>query len=216
MTVFEFLIVVLASSGLITVWLKGSLFAPWRARVETWQGPEDSDKGFARVRESALALLGEGLLCKFCLTFSVPVLLGLGIVVDSWFYHAGWNLMTYQAQTAAVWLVMTILYLPGLVMFLFGSFFWPLTCAFAAARTCLAIDDLVNSRGLKGFSGLDSIGHDYELEVQQRRTEQEFTEELQNQHEKENDDGGKTTSRSAGGRRAASRSKSSDGEDTRD
>jgi hypothetical protein len=72
MTLTEVIIAALAVWQIVEIWHHSSLFASWRAKVETQQ-----DRWY-----------GELLLCPFCLSLWVAVLVTLGLVVlDYW--HLG-------------------------------------------------------------------------------------------------------------------------------
>jgi hypothetical protein len=90
------LLLALATGAVVDVWLNGSIFATWRARVETWENTFSE-------------LLG----CSLCLNYQVPIWLTLGL----------WVLPAYVPALAAITLRTILIVLAvGRLAWLFNCF----------------------------------------------------------------------------------------------
>lgn len=83
MTVFGLVVAGLATLQAVEVWHHGSVFAGWRARVQTWP------------TEGAWGRLAELLLCPFCLSVWVGTVAAVVAAVplpagDGWWAWVGW------------------------------------------------------------------------------------------------------------------------------
>jgi hypothetical protein len=58
----DVILLALATGAVVDVWLNGSIFAGWRARIETWENTFSE-------------LMG----CSLCLNYQVPIWLTLGL-----------------------------------------------------------------------------------------------------------------------------------------
>jgi hypothetical protein len=101
MTGFDLLtdvfLLALATGAVVDVWLNGSIFAGWRARIETWENVFSELSG-----------------CSLCLNYQVPIWLTLGL----------WALPYYVPRVLGLRVILIIL-AAGRLAWLFNAHLWP-------------------------------------------------------------------------------------------